>query len=519
MGTSTHPHSPKLAALAALTIVAGLAATPAGAAAAPASPGAPGLDDRLFPELGNGGYDTRHYDLSMTYETAAPDTSVDGEVEIRARAEQALSSFNLDFAGDSVDGVWVDGRRAAWNLAGEELVVTPRRALRRNRRFRVTVEFTGHPVIPEPGDEVPFGWFTTVDGSVTAGQPDRSHEIYPSNDHPSDKATYSFRLDVPEGITAAANGSYSGSRTRAGRTTWRYELRQPMATQLVQLAVGDLEIIERGRRRGVNLRDVAPTAREPWLDEALATTPRHLDWMSDQVGRYPFDDYGVLAVDQFFLYALETQTLSLHPVLLFDPENFDPVTWETIMVHEIAHQWFGDSVAIRFWSDLWLSEGHATWYEWNYGDQFYDIDLTERIRAAYAQGDNLRAQYGPVALPSSNELFDLFSPNVYDGGAVVLYALRQVIGEEVFQRLERRWAQEFRGESVDTEDFIAFASRIARRDLRGFLRSWLYGTTTPPMPDHPDWAVDPVGTPAQQAQSSSQALETERGALAGKFRP
>ncbi len=235
--------------------------------------------------------------------------------------------------------------------------------------------------------------------------------------------------------------------------------------------------------------------------------------MTDQVGRYPFDEYGILAADQVFSYALETQTLSLHPAFLFDPGIFTPDGYEPIMVHELAHQWFGDSVAVRYWSDIWLSEGHATWYEWNYADEFYGVDFTERMRAAYAQGDTLRAQYGPVALPTSNELFDLFSPNVYDGGALVLYALRQVIGDETFQRLERRWAQDFAGESADTEDFIAFASKVSHRDLRGFLRRWLYGTTTPPMPGHPDWTVDPVAAPAAQAKSSSGALEAERGAL------
>ncbi len=142
--------------LTALAVAAGLiAAVPAQAAPGPPSPGDPGLGDRLFPELGNGGYDTRHYDLSMSYATDAPDTSVSGEVDIRARAEQSLSSFNLDFDGDSVEGVWVNGRRAEWTLDGEELVITPRRPLRNRERFHVTVDFTGHPVIPAPDDNSP----------------------------------------------------------------------------------------------------------------------------------------------------------------------------------------------------------------------------------------------------------------------------------------------------------------------------------------------------------------------------
>jgi aminopeptidase N len=190
---------------------------------------------------------------------------------------------------------------------------------------------------------------------------------------------------------------------------------------------------------------------------------------------------------------------------------------EPIMVHELAHQWFGDSVAPEQWSDVWLNEGHATWYEWLYGDEFFvDVepgyDFVPRVQEAYSHGDQWRKLYGPVALPTSNDLFDLFSPNVYDGGAVVLYALRQVIGERSFVELERRWAKQNAGESVGTEDFIALASRVAGRDLGPFLRDWLYGSKTPPMPGHPDWTVTapgaaPAAPKARTAPTTAASLE------------
>ena len=183
-------------------------------------------------------------------------------------------------------------------------------------------------------------------------------------------------------------------------------------------------------------------------------TSRQMDWMVDRVGPYPFDLYGVLVADQIFVYALETQTLSLHPALLFDPEIVTPENADQILLHELAHQWYGDSVAPATWSDLWLNEGHATWYENTYAAEFHGLDFEAFIRDAYANGDQWRADFGPVALPSQND-FDLFSPNVYEGGATVLYALRQVIGDRTFRELERRWAQRFKGESVTTDDFIA----------------------------------------------------------------
>jgi aminopeptidase N len=523
MGIQHRWHSIRPALTIALALIASLVFV-AQATAAPPRPGAPGVGDRLFPTLGNGGYDAGHYHLDMTYPTADPEQTVDGEVTMIARATQSLSSFNLDFAGDSVESVRVNGLRANWTRDGNELVITPRKAIKDRHRLVATVDFTSGPYVPpDPDvDPFPFGWFTTADGSVTAGQPDQSQTIYPVNDHPSDKASYSFRLDVPEGITAVANGVQLWSKTRGGRTVSYYLMREPMASELIQLAVGDLTVVDRGRTRGVHLRDVAPSTLAATFEPRLATTPNHFGWMVDRVGRYPFDTYGVLAANQFFGYALETQTLSLHPGFIFEA-NYPAWAREPIMVHELAHQWFGDSVAPRVWSDLWLNEGHATWYEWLYGDEFFRAeiaenlevaDFTDRVRQAYAQGDIWRDLYGPVAQPASNELFELFSPNVYDGGAVALYALRQEIGERAFAVLERRWVQANAGDSVGTSDFIALASRVAGRNLGPFLRDWLYGTETPPMPGHPDWEVLPVeAAPPAATVAKNQALRIERSIL------
>jgi aminopeptidase N len=127
------------------------------------------------------------------------------------------------------------------------------------------------------------------------------------------------------------------------------------------------------------------------------------------------------------------------------------------------------------------------------------------MRNAYENGDQWRAYFGPVGRPVFNDFIRLFSANVYDGGALVLYALRQVIGDRTFRELERRWAQRFAGQSVGTEDFIAFASKVAKRDLTAFLRDWLYGATTPPMPGHPDWTVNPLGESQQELEKRTQA--------------
>ena len=488
-------------------VVAALAlAVPAGAAAAP-TPGAPGLDDRLFPTLGNGGYDALHYHLDLRYATSAPDQPLDGTVTIVARATQSLSQFNLDFGGASVGSVSVNHRRADWTREGEELVITPKRALRRRKIFVVRVShFVAVPTTPDPEDFSTAAFFFTADGSATAAQPDFAHRVFPSNDHPSDKASFSFRFDVPSDLVAVGNGLPTGRRERAGRTTWTYLQRQPMATELIQLAVGKYDLIPRGRHDGVPLRDVTAPPLTEGVGPLLARETEHLDWMKPWVGRYPFDIYGSFVVNADIGFALETQSLSIYDRYWFleTPQG----VWDPTMLHELAHQWFGDSVAPLEWSDLWINEGHASWYEFlyaeengwladdteNWPDPTGYATLEELMRAIYAHGDQWRADLGPVALPVGPDA--LFSFQSYHGGALVLYALRQEIGHDAFERLERAWVRRFRGESAGTEDFIALASRVAGTDLSGFLGAWLYGTETPPMPGHPDWTVLPVEAPA-----------------------
>ncbi len=171
------------------------------------------------------------------------------------------------------------------------------------------------------------------------------------------------------------------------------------------------------------------------------------------------------------------------------------------------------------WSDLWLNEGHASWYEFLYAEEKGELDddtedypddratrrFDELMKAVYAHGDQWRHDDGPVALPMSGDLDTLFSFQVYHGGALVLYALRQVVGAATFQRIERAWVARYEGQSASTDDFIALASQVSGRNLTGFLRDWVYGTKTPPMPGHPDWTVDPVQEVAPLARPTGPA--------------
>ncbi len=414
------------------------------------TPGAAGIGDPLYATLGNGGYDALHYDVDLRYATTDPAQQIDGTVTMVARATQALSRFNLDFGGDSVGSITVDGRAARWAPDGEELVITPRHTLAKGRPFVVQVRhFTATPGVPDPADLLATPFITTPDGTVTAGQPDSTHDFLPTNDHPRDKASYTLRFDVPAGTTAVGNGVLLGRSTHRGRTVWRYLQRQPMASELIQLAVGNYDVTVRGRHAGVFVRDVTPPSLTPTIVPKLAVELEQLDWMEDRVGDYPFDTYGSLVVDTAFGFALETQTLSLYDIPWFTV--YGEGTWNPTMLHELAHMWFGDSVAPYEWSDVWLNEGHATWYQWLWGSEKGFLgedlgtgtnDLDESIRLVYGIEDQLRAAGGPPGQPQSGDPYDVFDINRYWGGALVLFALREEIGIPAFERLERAWVRE-----------------------------------------------------------------------------
>jgi aminopeptidase N len=461
----------------------------------PPTPGARELGDPLFPGLGNGGYAVDRYELDLRYETAAPSQPLDGTVTVHAHATQALSQLDLDFAGDAIGAVRVDGQPAAFAWADGELVITPSEPIHRGDDFTITVEhFAATPAVASAEVLLGAPFFVTPDGSAWAHQPDRAHRVFPCNDHPSNPAAFAFRIDVPDGTTAVANGELVGEEHAGGRAIWRYEQREPMATELSQVVVGAFTVTDRGMHAGVHVRDVTPTRLTDAIVPKLAVELAQLDWMIERVGPYPFATYGTLAADAELGFALETQGLSLFTTAHFDNAAAD----DPVMTHELAHQWFGDSVTPARWSDVWLNEGHATWYELTWQADVDTPGLVELAHQLYGSSDALRAKFGAVAAPPSGDPRQLFNSNVYRGGFLVLFALHQEIGDAAFRAVERAWVTTYRGRAASTEDYIALATQTSGRDVTAFLRAWLYNPVTPPMPGHPDWIANapPTFAPA-----------------------
>ncbi|MDK1476449.1 M1 family metallopeptidase [Streptomyces sp. 549] len=462
-----------------------------------------GIGDRLFPHLGNPGYDVLTYDISLRY---SGDNTDDLQARTRIKAEatgDALDTFNLDFSEGRVHSVRVNGGAAESVQAGEDIVVTPAEPVAAGSTFTVDIRHTS----PTEGDK-PTGWIRTRDGLVLANQADAAHRVFPGNDHPSDKALFTFRITAPQEYTAVTSGRPVIRTVRGKNRTWTYRTAQPMATELAQVAIGRSTVVHRDGPRGLPLRDVVPSRHRDKLEPWLARTPRQLEWMEQQVGDYPFETYGVLAAEADFGFALETQTLSLYSLDFFTNPGYPDWYRESIMVHELAHHWFGNSVSPRRWSDLWLNEGHATWYEWRYAEEVGGLAMERRVKAAYQASDEWRRRYGPPAAlkaPQSDDRISIFQPIVYDGSAVVLFALRQRIGATAFDKLQREWVERHRDGVAGTADFVDLANEVSGQDLTSFLHEWLHGSTTPPMPGRPDWAAGGTGPSAAPGGPSGGA--------------
>ena len=690
-----------LVVLTALVLAAGIASASGGGF----RPGAPGAGDPYFPLDGNGGYDVKHYTLDVTYD---PETDVvDGKATIEARATQNLSSFNLDLDGLTVESVKVNGRWAAWSRDGAELTITPPKGLRKHRKFTTVVRYEGIPeTIEDPALGV-SGFIHTDDGTLVAGQPDVAATWYPVNDHPSDKAAYTFHITVPAGLEAVANGVLKAERTKRGWTTWTWVAKEPMASYLTTATIGEFDLraykeagirfwdaidldlfdpvaeprtgsqfaisqqaepsykrlartisvpaggatlsfwITRdtemnwdfvfveahapGSDDWTTLRDVnghtdqdtgfvcpfwlslhpflehyqtdngddtcspegttgdwwaasgssggyeqwlvdlspyaggdvevsisyasddlvqlpgafvddiavstgegttsfeddgntfdgwtvpgAPAGSAPndndWIagtaadtppplgesvEQSFARQPEIIEFESSMFGDYPFSAAGGIVDDLDIGFALEVQTRPIYAKGFFT----DPVQGDFVIVHELAHQWFGDSLALARWQHIWLNEGFATYTEWLWAEHEGFATAQEIFDENYfgiPEDDPFWSL--TIGDPGPDALLD---GAVYTRGAMTLQQLRVAVGDDDFFRILRKWAQSREGDNVTTDEFIRLAERISGEDLDELFDAWLF---TPGRPALPEASALRLSAAAQSLGESSVAL-------------
>ncbi|MEO7429126.1 MAG: M1 family metallopeptidase [Acidimicrobiales bacterium] len=432
-------------------------------------PGADGVGDPYFPLVGNGGYDVAHYTLALTWH---PDTgSIDGVTTIEATATQDLSRFDLDLSGLEVASVTVDGAPAAVQRADRELQITPPTTIASGRSFSTVVSYSGvpHPV-SDGTDLFEVGWQRDGREAYVVSEPVGAATFFPVNDHPTDKATYTFKVTAPADQVVAANGLLTGSQDLGhGAREWTYEAHDPMASYLVQIAIGDYELVDDGTVGGVVIRHAfhrsspATAARR-----SAARTAEMIDVLDEVYGPFPFEAYGVLVVDEPLGFALETQTLT---ILGSDLGSLSRNT-DLVLLHELSHQWVGDAVSLVSWKDIWLNEGFATYSEWLWTERTGGQSAAASARLAGRRSDL-------DAPPGDPGAAELFTRSVYLRGGMTLQALRETIGDVAFFEVLRTWVDEHRGGSASTADFVALAERMSNQHLGDLFQRWLY---TPGLP-------------------------------------
>jgi hypothetical protein len=648
----------------------------------PFTPGAPGIGDPYFPLDGNGGYDVGHYLLDLNYDP--PANHIDGVATISATTTQDLSSFNLDLVGMNVEAISVNGWNADWTRDAGELTVTPTVGLPKGCDFTVVVRYEG---VPEPVVDAfgTSGVLPTDDGMVIVGEPKVAATWYPVNDHPLDKASYTFEVTVPDGLEVVSNGFLQRKKTKHGLTTFIWQEKDPMNSYLATATVGKFDITSYSQN-GIRFYDAidpalfepvaAPTTGthlmisgqadssykrlmrtitvpaggatlsfwvtrdteqnwdfmfveahtvgaddwttlpdvnghtsadvgnscpfesweqihpflthyqtdngdgtctakgttgvwwaatgqsgpEQWkldlgayagkqvelsisyasddvvqahgvfIDDISTSTgegdtsfeddgdtldgwtrpgapagspgntndftvgtvadlppnfgflartsfarePEMLSFLSDNFGPYPFRDAGGI-VDHLagIGFALENQTRPIYAQELF----YDQVGADSVVLHELSHQWYGDSVSVHFWRDVWLNEGFATYAEWLWAEHEGIATPQETFDGTFANipADDPFWQL-VVGDPGPDHLFD--AP-IYVRGAMTLQALRNAVGDDAFFRILRKWASSHRGGNGSTPEFIELAERVSGQDLGALFDTWLFTAGKP----------------------------------------
>ncbi|MEY9965778.1 aminopeptidase N [Streptacidiphilus sp. MAP12-16] len=458
----------RLLALAATSVLAALLA--GASQGGGGTPGAPTAGDPYFPQSGDGGYHVVHYGLTLGY---TPGTrNLTGTAQLTSTAAQDLSSFDLDLSGLTVSSVLVDGRPAAVRRDGVKLQITPAQTLPDGATFHTTVVYAGVPENVTDPDGSADGWIAQPDGSVfVAGEPQGAMTWFPTNGHPIDKSTYDISVTVPNGWTAVANGRLRFQCSIGGRTTFAWRESQPMAAYLATASIGRFQVSQYWTAGGLPVYTAVDPAEAAAAAPVLAQLPDVISWETTLFGRYPFDAAGAIVAHAPKIgYALETQT---RPVYASAPDI-------DTLVHETAHQWYGDSVSLNRWKDIWLNEGFATYTEWLWDAQHGGPSTKQRFARDYA-------------LPATNELWSfpagdpgsaahLFATPPYERGAMVLQKLRETVGDPIFFLILRTWADDHRYGHGDTAQFVQLSAKLSGQNLDAMFATWLYGQGKPAQP-------------------------------------
>jgi aminopeptidase N len=339
--------------------------------------------------------------------------------------------------------------------------------------FTVEVRYLGRPrpVHSHWGD---LGWEQLQDGALVASQPIGAPSWFPCNDHPADKATYRIAVTVAARYAVVANGSLRACRAGpTGTTIWVYEQPVPMSTYLATVQIG------RYRRFGLSDGPIPQQAAVPSrllvpFGHDFGRQPDMMTAFERLFGPYPFTEYGIVVVGEPLDVPVEAHGLSIFGSNHVDGNR----TYERLIAHELAHQWFGNSLTVASWRHIWLNEGFAKYAEWLWSEVSGGEPARVHAARSWAGIARLR-QDVRIADPGVRRMFD---DRVYQRGALTLHALRSTVGDGAFFALVQDWAATYRHGTVTTDDFVRLAGRHAERPLDDLFRAWLHEPGLPALP-------------------------------------
>lgn len=432
----------------------------------------PPVIDPYLPHSGNFGYRVSRYDLELDYKVAS--NRLSGTATVTAVTLASLRTFTLDIADTlTVTKVTVNGRRPAhFSTSTGKLRIRLDAALPPGSAMSVAVRYGG---TPRPVHSLwgTVGFEELSNGALVAGQPNGSPSWFPCDDHPSAKASFRIKVSTDSPYRVVAPGELVSRRVRAAATDWTFEQAEPTSTYLATLQIGMYEN-HRVPKAPVPMQVFLPERLRAAFDHDFARQPQMMKLFVNLFGPYPFAaGYTVVVTDDDLEIPLEAQGMSIFGANHCDGNR----AYERLVAHEMAHQWFGNSVTARRWRDIWLHEGFACYAEWLWsensgGPRAGELARQYHRRLAASPQDLLLADPGPA---------DMFDDRVYKRGALTLHAVRLAIGDQNFFALLRDWTTRHRHGTVVTDDFTGLAANYAGMSLRPIWEAWLYSTEVPPL--------------------------------------
>jgi aminopeptidase N len=426
------------------------------------------VEDSYYPDQGDPGVDTLHYDLDLTWD---PDTStLTGVAEITLRATEDADRVQLDLLDAlGVERVIVDGADVVFSQEHNHLVVE--QPVAADERYTLQVSYAGTPApVPAPTtrrDLPSLGMNVTSTGQLwTMQEPFGAFTWYPVNDQPSDKAYYDFTVRVPQEWVGVANGELESRTVEDGHTVTTWHLSHPASSYLTTLAVGDFVETKDVSASGVPISYWTPRGDSRAL-RAVRRAPEILTWNEQHLGPYPFDSLGFLIVDSDS--GMETQTM-------ITLGNTAYARSAPVIQHEMAHHWYGDVVSPTDWRDVWMNEGMATFLQGAYEADGEGISIDAMLDTWVDRERQARLESGP---PGAYDAGEFGSGNVYVGPALMWNELRHNVGDAEFWRLVKEWPTVHADGNATREQYFDWIEAETGHELSAFLDDWIMGATTP----------------------------------------